>query len=208
MFILIITKTSYRTWTAIIIVTAQVRISFLITEPTRCTNFSKFLCLEWNSTCFGQFLCSSSVFHCIHSNGICHTGLLIACEQDQDGTTWSCSQKIRNLSRCTVTWISNSYITYLTLWYSLKCPVASKRKIQPLLAPKSLTMERTRWQRHIQTLVCVCVCMHAHDMCVCVCVCVHVSHGNYFFCGQKCGNTGNGVWIAESTWHVRGVVEK
>ena len=41
----------------------------------------------WNkTTCFGQFLCpSSGVFHCIHNNGICHTGLLTACEQDQDG---------------------------------------------------------------------------------------------------------------------------
>ena len=26
-------------------------------------------------------------FHCKHSNGVCHTGLLIACEQDQDGTS-------------------------------------------------------------------------------------------------------------------------
>jgi hypothetical protein len=41
---------------------------FLIIEPTRCTNFSKFY-LEWKSTCFGQFLCpSSGVFHCTHSN--------------------------------------------------------------------------------------------------------------------------------------------
>ena len=32
--------------------------------------------LEWNSTCFRQFPCpSSGVFHCTHSNGICHTGL-------------------------------------------------------------------------------------------------------------------------------------
>jgi len=29
---------------------------------------------------------SSLVFHCKHSNGLCHTGLLTACEQDQDGT--------------------------------------------------------------------------------------------------------------------------
>ena len=59
---------------------------FLIIKPTRCTNFSN-LFLEWNSTCFEQFLCpSSEVFHCTHSNGICHTGLLTACEQDQDGT--------------------------------------------------------------------------------------------------------------------------
>jgi hypothetical protein len=108
--------------------------------------------LEWNSICFGQFLCpSSGVFHCTHSNGICHTGLLTACEQDK----CSCSQAVsklvwhipslcvqwktpddgqrncpkhvefqsknkfeklvhpvgfimRNLSRCTVTWVSNS----------------------------------------------------------------------------------------------------
>jgi len=33
--------------------------------------------LERNSTCFGQFLCPlSGVFHCTHSNGICHTSLL------------------------------------------------------------------------------------------------------------------------------------
>ena len=32
-----------------------------------------------------QFLCpSSGVFHCTHSSGICHTGLLTTCEQDQD----------------------------------------------------------------------------------------------------------------------------
>ena len=54
------------------------RIKFLIIKPTRCTDFWN-LFLEWNSTCFGQFLCSSSgVFHCTHSNGICYTGLLIA----------------------------------------------------------------------------------------------------------------------------------
>jgi len=40
--------------------------------------------------CFGQFLCPSSVvLHCTHSNGIRHTGLLTACEQDQDGTIYS-----------------------------------------------------------------------------------------------------------------------
>ena len=69
-------------------------INFLINKPTRCTNFSN-LFLEWNSTCFGQFLCpSSGVFHRTHSNGICHTGLLTACEQDQDAIPWSCSQAV------------------------------------------------------------------------------------------------------------------
>ena len=39
--------------------------------------------LERKSSCFGQFLCpSSGVFHCTHSNGICHTGMLTACEQE------------------------------------------------------------------------------------------------------------------------------
>jgi len=56
---------------------------FLTIKPTRCTNFSN-LFLEWKSTCFGQFLCpSSGVFHCTHNNGICCTGLLTACEEDQ-----------------------------------------------------------------------------------------------------------------------------
>ena len=57
------------------------QIEFLIIKPTTCTNFSN-LFLEWNSTCFGQFLCSSSgVLHCTYSSGICHTGLLTACCQ-------------------------------------------------------------------------------------------------------------------------------
>jgi hypothetical protein len=54
---------------------------FLIIKPTRCTYFSN-LFLEWNSTHFGQFLSpSSGVFHCTHSSGICHTGLLATYEQ-------------------------------------------------------------------------------------------------------------------------------
>ena len=73
------------------------RETFLIIKPTRCTNFSN-LFLEWNSTCFGQFLFpSSGVFHCTHSNGICHTVLQTACEHDRDGTavpSWSCSRAV------------------------------------------------------------------------------------------------------------------
>ena len=68
----------------------------LVIKPTRCINFSN-LFLKQNSTLFGQFLCpSSGVFHCTHSNGMYHTGLLTACEQDQDGTavpSWSCRQQ-------------------------------------------------------------------------------------------------------------------
>jgi len=68
--------------------------AFLIMKPTRCTNFSN-LFLEWNCTCFGQFLCpSAGVYHCTHSNGICHTGLLTTCEQDQNVPSRSCSQAV------------------------------------------------------------------------------------------------------------------
>ena len=36
----------------------------------------------------GQFVCpSSGAFHRTHSNGICHTGLLTACEQNQDSSS-------------------------------------------------------------------------------------------------------------------------
>ena len=67
---------------------------FLIIKPTSCTIFSN-LFLEWNFTCFGQFLCpSSEVFHYTQRNGVC---LLTACEKDQDETavpSWSCSQAV------------------------------------------------------------------------------------------------------------------
>jgi len=67
-------------------------VKFLIIKLTRCTDFSN-LFLEWNSTCFGQFLCpSSGVFHCTHSNCICHTCLLTACEQEQMLLLTSCQQ--------------------------------------------------------------------------------------------------------------------
>jgi hypothetical protein len=64
---------------------------FLIIKPTRYSNFSN-LFLEWNTACFRQFLCpSSEVFNCTDSNGICHTGLLTACEQEP---CWSCLQAV------------------------------------------------------------------------------------------------------------------
>ena len=60
----------------------------LIIKPTRCTNISN-LFLELNSTYFGQFLCpSSGVFHCTHSNVICHTGLPTACLQAVSKSVW------------------------------------------------------------------------------------------------------------------------
>ena len=62
------------------------RVHVPVIKPTRCTNFSNLL---WNKTV--HVLDSSSVHHqefsTVHTAiGICHTGLLTACEQDQDGT--------------------------------------------------------------------------------------------------------------------------
>jgi hypothetical protein len=116
---------------------------FLIIKPNRCTNFSN-LFLEWNSTCFGQFLCPSSrVFHCTHSNGICHTSLAVSkplwhipllCVQwkSSDNGQRNCPKHvefhsknkfeklvhlvgfiIRNVSRCKVTWTSNLFYTHI-----------------------------------------------------------------------------------------------
>jgi hypothetical protein len=74
-----------------------IMLNLLVIKPARCTNFSIWS-LEWNSTCFGQFLCpSSGIFHYTHSSGICHTGLLTACEQDQDGTETTRGTKCLNL---------------------------------------------------------------------------------------------------------------
>ena len=109
---------------------------FLAIKPTTRSNFSN-LFLEWNSTCFGQFLClSSGVFHCTHI-------VLTACELSANlydiyhcceysekllmmdrGTVWKHVEFhsknkfeklahlvgfiIRNLSRCMVTWMSKT----------------------------------------------------------------------------------------------------
>jgi len=136
------------------------RVKFLIIKPTSCISFSN-LFLEWNSTCFGEFLCpSSGVFHYTHSNGICHTGFSDTSRAGSGWNwvpSWSCSRAvsklvwhiplmcvqwktpddgqrncpkhvefhsknkfdtlvhlvgfiIRNLTRCTVTWTSNSVV--------------------------------------------------------------------------------------------------
>jgi hypothetical protein len=132
--------------------------TFFIIKPTRWTNLSN-LILDWKSTCFWQFLYpSSGVFHCTHSNGICHTVLLTACEEDHpdparkpvwlipllcvqwktpDDGQRNCQKHvdfqsknkfeklvhffgfiIRNLSQCTVTWMSKRECTavFISKW--------------------------------------------------------------------------------------------
>ena len=66
-----------------------------------------------NSTCFAQFFCpSSGVQHCTHSNGVCHTCLLRACEQDQ---SWSCSQAV---SKTCMTYIIAVCTVKNSLWWT------------------------------------------------------------------------------------------
>ena len=49
---------------------------------------------------------SSGVFHCTHSNGVCHTGLLTACEQDQDGAQLrpDPARKLYDIYHCCLQW--------------------------------------------------------------------------------------------------------
>jgi hypothetical protein len=59
--------------------------------------FQKFI-FSWNSTCFGQFLCPLSGFYSLYTQQWCMplylTGLYTAFEQDEDGTSWSCSKAV------------------------------------------------------------------------------------------------------------------
>ena len=96
------------------------RVKFLITKATRRTEFSN-LCLEGNSACFGQFLClSSGVFHCTFSSGICHTRLLTACEQDQNGTHPDPARKLS----------ANLYDIYHCYMYSEKLLMVDRRTVR------------------------------------------------------------------------------
>ena len=45
-----------------------------IVKPTRCTNVSNYIILEWHSTCFGRSFRPSSEVKTVHTaRGICQT---------------------------------------------------------------------------------------------------------------------------------------
>jgi hypothetical protein len=70
---------------------------FLIIKPTRCTNFPN-LFLEWNSTCFGQFLCPSGEFFTVHTAMVY---VIQVCWQLVSRSICSCSQAV-SIGVCTV----------------------------------------------------------------------------------------------------------
>jgi hypothetical protein len=125
--------------------------SFII-KPTRRTNFSN-LFLEWNFTCFRHFLClSSGVLHCTNSNGIFHTGLLTACEQEHLLLLTSCQQACMTytIAVCTV---KNSW------WWQRNCPkhveFHSKNKFEKLVHPvgfiiRNLTRCTVTWTSNLR----------------------------------------------------------
>ena len=53
-------------------------VTFLTIKPTTCTNFSN-LFLEWNSTCFGQFLWTSSEVFWLYTQQTCMTYSIAVC---------------------------------------------------------------------------------------------------------------------------------
>jgi len=92
--------------------------------------FFKIFILEWNCTCFGQFLWpSSGVFHRAHSSGLFHAEIKQMGKITKQNSWWWTEELsetcrfsfhnknleklvhlvgfiVRNLSRCTVTWMS------------------------------------------------------------------------------------------------------
>jgi len=72
-------------------------ICFFVIKPTRCTNFTNLFCHETLHASDSSSAHHQEFIHCTLSNGICHTGLWTAFEQDQDGTaglSWSCSKAV------------------------------------------------------------------------------------------------------------------
>ena len=75
--------------------------NFFVIKPTRCTNLSNLFRHEILHVSGISSAHHQEFIHCTLSNGICHTGLKTAFEQDQDGTSWSCSKaRVSCRSRC------------------------------------------------------------------------------------------------------------
>ena len=88
--------------------------NFFVIKPTRCTNFTNLFCHETLHVSDSSSVHHQEFIHCTLSNGICHTGLLTAFEQDQDGTavpSWSCSKAVWHIPLLSVQWINSWWWT-------------------------------------------------------------------------------------------------
>ena len=85
-------------WTFYVEESHNVSMTFLfVIKPIRCTNFTNLFCHETLHVSDSSSVHHQEFIHCTLSNGICHTGLQRAFEQDQDGTavpSWSCSKVV------------------------------------------------------------------------------------------------------------------
>jgi hypothetical protein len=68
--------------------TVMTRTKISYNKPTKCTNFSIYFWNENLNISDNFSVHHQEFFHCTHSNGVCYTGLLTACKQDQDGTAF------------------------------------------------------------------------------------------------------------------------
>jgi len=72
---------------------------FLIIKPTRCTNFTNLFCHETLHVSDSSSVHHQEFIHCTPTNGICHTGLQTAFEQDcrlQTGMTYIIAESTVN----------------------------------------------------------------------------------------------------------------
>ena len=130
--------------------------NFFLIKPNRRNNFSNLFCHETLHISGSSSASHQEFIHCTLSNGIYHTCLQAAFEQDEAGTqfqntvpAWSCSKYVEfhgkinlrnyfvclvllkiNLLRCsTVTWGSNTYQKFQC--YMLLLFVRSQKNVIP-----------------------------------------------------------------------------
>ena len=69
---------------------------FFLIKPSRCTDFTISFWYETLNVADISSVHNQEFIHCTSSDGICHTGLYTAFEQDQNGS-WSCSKAVYKL---------------------------------------------------------------------------------------------------------------
>jgi hypothetical protein len=88
--------------------------NFFIIKPTRCTDFTNLIWQEILHVSDSSSVHHQEFIHCTLSNGMYHTGLQTAFEQDQDRTavpSWSCSKAVWHTPLLSVQWINSWWWT-------------------------------------------------------------------------------------------------